>query len=144
MPVSEVLLTGIDPEDYSDIELEIGKEMAQRLVDDLRDVYENGIADMVPKKGKKLLEFYKSQTLPIDQPWLLDRDYLKKRETGEAPKLWAEVMAEDYQMAQAQGVMTDPPPMLWPLIMPPSLPAEIFKRIQGDYIRLMRAEEKGE
>lgn len=142
MPDSNVLLTGIEPEDYSDIELELGKEYAERLVADLIDVYENGIADMVPKKGKRLLEYFRSQTPALDEPLLMDRDYLKKRETGEAPRLWCEVMAEDYQMAQAQGVMTEPPPMLWPMLMPPSLPPELFRRVQSDYIRLMRAEEK--
>jgi hypothetical protein len=152
----------VDPDvDYRLLE-EAAEEAVEHFNEFIDQVWDSGVFIFPRQKPRVRLAFYQQNTLPGDVFLVTDPDYMKLREAGQAPPLFAEIMAQQYQQAQMQfteqqmafdaemqgaedmvttlppdpAMLPPPPPALWVLLL--QVP-RIFTRAGSDFRALQSA-----
>ena len=146
----------IDPDVDFELLQEAAKDAAKHFDEFLDEVWDSGVFIFPRQKPMQRLAFYQGNTLPGDVFLVTDPGYLKLREAGMAPPLFAEIMAQQYQQAVVQdqmttmlaaengmappidaGVLPPPPPQLWVLLL--KVP-RIFEKAGRDFKSLLNKE----
>lgn len=128
---------------------DIAKKLQERLERALREAYETGFLTLGASRPAERWRFFQERTLGADHEWLMDKDYLAKRRTGEAPTLLCEQLMLEYaaqaQQAEMMGLPLPPEPVFaypWPVVLAPGTASYTFTLFQADYTALSRAEER--
>ena len=142
-------------EDEEDIKDAV-KEWADELEVELGELLDKGFSIFAKRPPRERLAGFLAETLREDAPLVLNPDYLKLRQAGLMPPLWAETLLAEYEAAQAayaqvamqaqQMGMPPPeppqvpkPPMLWPLLL--QAPDYCWETVARDFRRLVKDAE---
>lgn len=145
----------IEPDRDYELLQEACEEAVEHFNEFLDQIWDSGVFIFPRQKPQARLAYYQQNTLTADVFLVTDPDYMKLRDLGQAPPLFAEIMAQQYEQAvmldqqtmmltQEQGlpppidagVLPEPPPMLWVLLL--KVP-RIFTLAGRDFGSLTRA-----